>query len=177
MRALGLVLLGYVLLILTGALLRVLPFEVVAPSVPVIMATYLGVTARERMTGTTAAAIAIGYLGDVLGGVPLGLGAFTAGLCALLARLITLRLLVRGRGFLMGLTFALHLGAQLVGMAARASAGVSPGPLGGELVALGGSALLSAALAVPVLRLCRLVDARFARTRRDRDAVREGWLN
>lgn len=177
MRHLTLLVVGYALTIVVAALWRALPFEVVAPSVPVIVAVYLGVTARERLALTCAVAIAMGYLGDVLGGIPPGVGALGAGVCALAARLVTMRLLVRGRGFLFGLVLALHLGAQLIALAARVNAGTSPGPLGDEVVALLGSALASAAVSVPLVWLCRVVDARFARTARDRDAVREGWLN
>ena len=37
-------------------------------------------------------------------------------------------------------------------------------------------ALLSAVLAPLVFKVCRLIDARFARTEREREAAREGYL-
>jgi hypothetical protein len=177
MRLPGLVALGFLLTIAVGALWRALPFVVVAPSVPIVIATYLGVTARERLATATCGAIALGYLGDILGGVPLGLGALAAGIACVLSRAVTLRLLLRGRGFLMGLTFAMHLCLVAVSLVARAQRGVPMGAFGAELVAALGSALTSAALAVPLVVMCRALDARFARTQRERDAVREGWLN
>jgi hypothetical protein len=177
MRLIGLVLLGFLLTIAVGALWRALPFVVVAPSVPVVIATYLGVTARDRLAQATFGAVVLGYLGDVLGGVPLGLGSLAAGVACVLSRAVTLRLLLRGRGFLMGLTFAMHLCLVGVSLIARAQRGVPSGSFGAELVAALGSALASAALAVPLVWMCRSLDARFARTQRERDAVREGWLN
>jgi len=177
MRRVALVLLGYVLVVLLGPLWRITPFEVVVPNLALIMAAYLGITARESMAGATAAAVAIGYVSDLLGGSPIGLSMFLAGVGCIGARLVTARLLVRGRGFIFVLLASMSLVAAGLSYFLRAYHGAGRSPLANELLIALGCALVTGTLAVPVFRFCRMVDARFARTEREREAVREGFLN
>ncbi len=177
MRLVALTLLGYVLLVLLGPLWRVTPFEVVVPNLALIMAAYLGVTAREHLATPVAAAVIVGYLGDLLGGSPAGLTAFIAGLGCVTARLVTARLLVRGRGFIIILLASLTLAGAALSLGLRVYHQAASAPLWSELLIALGCALITGITAVPVFRLCRAVDARFARTEREREAVREGFLN
>jgi hypothetical protein len=177
MRRVALVLLGYSLLLVLGPLWRITPFEVVVPNLALIMAAYLGITARESIAAATLSAVSIGYLSDLLGGSPIGLGMFLAGVGAIGARLVTARLLVRGRGFIFVLLSAMSLVGAGLSYALRVYHGAGRSPLANEVLIALGCAVVTGTLAVPVFRLCRTVDARFARTEREREAVREGFLN
>jgi hypothetical protein len=156
---------------------RLAPFAVVVPNLAAVFAAYLGVTARGAIAGPMAAAIAIGYLADLLGGTPPGLMAFVAGALTPLSRAATTRLLVRGRGFVMVLCGAISLVSAALTLALRAYHGARVDGLAGELVTAIGCALITSVVAIPVFRLLRLIDARFARTQREREAVLEGHLN
>jgi hypothetical protein len=177
MRHLALIGIAYILLVLVGPVWRLTPFDVVVPNMAAIFAAYLGVTARATIAGPTAAAVTVGYLADLLGGTPPGLMAFAAGAMCPLARFATTRLLVRGRTFVLVLCGAATLVVGLLVLGLRAYHGARVGGLGGEAITTLGSALVTGAVAVPVFRLLRVVDARFARTEREREAVLEGYLN
>jgi cell shape-determining protein MreD len=177
MRRAALVLLGYLLLIVLGAAWRITPFEVTVPNLSLIMAAYFGITAREHIAGATLAAIVVGYLSDLVGGSPLGLSALIAGVGCMGARLVTARLLVRGRGFIFVLLSSMSLVAAGLSYGLRAYHGAGRAPLANEALIALGCAVVTGVLALPVFRLCRSVDARFARTEREREAVREGFLN
>jgi rod shape-determining protein MreD len=168
---------AYLTLLLAGPLWPVLPFEVAAPNLVAIFAAYLGITARGGVAGPTAAALAIGWLADLLGGSPRGLMALVAGVICVVARFATARLLVRGAPFVAGFCAGLALVGAVVVQLVRAAYGASRGPFASELVVAIGSAVLTGLVAPPLFRLCRLVDSRFARTEREREAVREGYLN
>jgi hypothetical protein len=177
MRYLTLTFTAYVLLVLLGPMWRLMPFDVIVPNLTVVFAVYLGVTARESLAAPTATAVTIGYLADLLGGSPAGLMAFIGGLACVVSRALTVRLLVRGRGFIMSLGAAVTLGAALLTLGLRGWYGAHVGGLADEAVVAIGCALLTGAVSAPVFRLCRSLDARFARTEREREAVREGYLN
>lgn len=177
MRHVALVLFAYALLVVLGPLWRITPFEVVTPNVAIIMATYFGITARNGIAGPTAAAVTTGYLADLLGGSPVGLYALVSGIACVGARVVTARLLVRGRAFIAGLIASITLVGAMLTLGLRAYHGAPVGNLVHELLVAIGCAIVTGALAVPIFRLARAVDARFARTERDREAVREGFLN
>jgi hypothetical protein len=177
MRNVSLALLGYVLCVLIGPLWRITPFEVVTPQIALIVAVYLGITARGGLAGATATAAMVGYFADLLGGSPIGLYAFVAGLTCVFARVVTLRLIVRGGVFVLGLCAALAFVGSLLAMALRAYHGAALGRFFDEALVSLGSAIVSGALAAPVFRMCRMVDGRFARTEREREGLREGLLN
>jgi rod shape-determining protein MreD len=177
MRVATHVLLAYLLLVLFGAVFRVLPFEVVAPNVAVVFAVYLGMTAPSGLYAAVLGGLAIGYLADLLTGSPRGLGALVAGLLGMGCRLLASRLLLRGRLFVAVFAFLASLAASLLALGARAYFGAGLGAWHREAIVAIGSAFLTALVAPPIFRLCRLVDARFARTQREREAVREGYLS
>jgi rod shape-determining protein MreD len=166
---------AFLLVVFFGAAWRVTPFDVVTPDVALLVALYLGASVRGQAWEVTVAALCIGYLADVVGGAPRGLSAFVLGASCLLARLVTARLLLRGTLFTVSfcLSFALTAAALTIGL--RAIFG-SLGRLAVEIPAALGSALVTALLAPLVFRFCRGIDARFARTAREREALREGYL-
>jgi rod shape-determining protein MreD len=176
MRVIAHILSAFFLVAFLGAAWRVTPFEVAAPDAALLVALYLGASVRGQAWEVTVAALVIGYLGDVVGGAPRGLGAFVVGATCLLARLATARLLVRGAIFTTVFCFVGALFAAALGYGLRAVFG-GGGELGRasvELPAAAVAALLTALFAPVVFRICRWVDARFARTAREREALREG---
>ena len=54
--------------------------------------------------------------------------------------------------------------------------GAEGAPVGSQAAVVFGSAALTGVVAPFVFRMCRAVDARFARTEREREALREGYL-
>jgi rod shape-determining protein MreD len=177
MRIVAQIAAAFLLVAIVSALWRVTPFEVVAPDLGVVFALYLGLTAsRSPLWEATAGAVAIGYVGDVLCGAPRGLGALVLGATCVLCRLLSGRLLVRGNLFVAGFTFAAALLATLGTVLVRLAFDAPLGLPANEALSALGSAAVTAILAPPTLRLCRSVDARFARTQREREALREGYL-
>jgi rod shape-determining protein MreD len=167
---------SFLLTVLLGALWRLTPFEMVVPNLPLLYALFLGASSRNPIWEATAAAIVIGYLADVVAGAPRGLGALVLGTICILTRLVSIRLLFRGWLLVAGLSFVAAAAAGLLTLGLCALAGAGVGPLPRELFIVGGSALATAFFSPLVFKLCRVVDARFARTQRERDAVREGYL-
>jgi len=177
MRVLAQTVAYFVVAVLVGALWRVTPFEVVAPDVALLFVLYFGVTAaRATLPEATFAAIVIGYLHDVLAGAPRGAGAIVLGAVCILCRLSTARLLVRGRLFVAGFAFVGSLAAALVGAFIRVTFDAPVGRFFPELVTAVEAAAVTAIFAPPILRLCRWIDAKLARTQREREALREGYL-
>ena len=176
MRVAAQVAVVYGLAVLLGAVWRILPFAVIAPAPAVVLAFYLGMRGGSSLAGATAGAVAAGYLLDVLAGAPPGLSSLVLGATTVLCRLASARLIVRGRLIIAASAFVVALAAALLGLAARAILGGPVGDLGLEASVAGGCALLTAIAAPALFRLFRLVDARFARTEREREAAREGYL-
>jgi rod shape-determining protein MreD len=168
---------AFALLILIGGTWRVLPFDIIAPTPALVVAVFLGASVRGRLWESTLAALLIGYLDDVLAGAPRGLAAFVLGTTCLLTRLATARLLVRGSVFISVFTFVAAITAAALTLAVRAAFGVPGPPLELEVMNVVGSSFLTALVAPPIFRLCRGIDARFARTEREREALREGFLS
>lgn len=177
MRVATHILTAYLLLVLFGAVWRVLPFEVVTPHLAAVFAVYLGMTAPSGLLSAVLGGLVIGYLADLLTGTPRGLNALVAGLLGMGCRLLAARLLLRGRLFIAVFSFVAALAAALLSLGARAYFGAGLGVWHREVQVALGSAFLTALVAPSVFRLCRLVDARFARTEREREAVREGYLS
>lgn len=176
MRSVAHIVAAFLLMVLLGALWRMTPFEVLVPDVALIFALYLGVSARSYLWDATAAVLMIGYLHDLLAGAPRGMSSLVLGVIAILCRIASTRLLLRGSLFVGVFTF---LGGVLSGvlvMGVRLYFGAGLGPVSRELMTCFGSALLTAVLAPLVFKICRVIDARFARTEREREAVREGYL-
>jgi rod shape-determining protein MreD len=170
------VVLAFVLVVLVGALWRLTPFEVAAPDVALLCALFLGASSRNPVAAATLGAIVIGYLADVVTGAPPGLGSLVLGAVCVLARMLSSRILFRGALPVAVLTFIAAGAAGLATWAIRAAGGLGVGPFAREIAAVLGSAVLTAFLSPLVFRVSRVVDARFARTERERAAVREGYL-
>ena len=176
MRLAAQVFLAYFLILITSVMWRLLPLPRAVPDLVALSAVYLGLSARERVAPATLAAVVMGYLADLLMGGPRGLLSATAGAVCLMGHFVQGRLIVRGRIFVAGFALVVGLAAGVVGMLLRTWLGMTAGSLGHELATLGASALLTGLCGPLVFRLCRMVDARFARTTREREAALEGLL-
>ncbi len=167
---------AYAMVLALCAVWRLGPLPRAMPDVVALFAVYLGLTARIQVAPSVLGAIIIGYLADLLLGTPRGVLALDAGLLCLFAHLVHRRLLVRGWVFTAGFTAFTAVVSGLVVMALRAYMGVGPGRFGDELALLAATAALTGVIGPFVFRLCRVVDARFARTQRDRMAALEGLI-
>jgi rod shape-determining protein MreD len=172
MRVAAQVFLAYALVLVVGCLWRLLPFERATPNLVALSALYLGLTARHRLAPSTLGAVVLGYLADLLMGTPRGVMALTAGILCIFGHVIHRRLIVRGFGVTLAVTFATGLVAGIVMLLLRAYGGLVPAGIEPGLLLY--NAVLTAAAGPVVFRLCRIIDARFARTYRERDATLEG---
>jgi rod shape-determining protein MreD len=172
------IIVAYAVMLVGGTVWRLLPFDVVAPAVPAVFAMYLGVTLRDRrLTGAVLGAVVIGYLSDLVFGTPRGLMAVVAGTLCLFCRLVAARLLVRGSLVVAVFSFVVSLLASGLIVAIRLYLGAAPTSAGREIWAAVGTAAVTAVVAPLIVGLCRGVDAMFARTEREREALREGFLS
>ncbi len=175
MRVVAHVFLGYGLMLVLGALWPYVPLPPrLAPDVLALVAMYLGLTARHRVAGPTLGAVILGYLGDLLVGSPRGVLALTSGLLCILGHLVHRSLLVRGPVAIVAISLFTGAVSGVLVLAVRAYLGVTSAGSGGQLGAIGGAALATAIAGPLIFKLCRLVDARLARTWRERDRVLEG---
>ena len=176
MRLTAQVFLAYALLLVLGVVWRVMPLSRAAPDLLALSAVYLGLTARDRVAPAMLAAVIIGYLADLLMGTPRGLLALSAGLVCLAGHLIQGRLLVRGWLFTSVFSFFTAVLTGLLVLTITAAGGMRIARFGDEVWVLFGSGILTGLFGPPVFQLCRRVDSRFARTRRERDAALEGLI-
>ncbi len=176
MRITAQVFLGYGLLLVLGAVWRLLPLHALLPDVVALFAAYLGLTARQRLAPSLAGAVLIGYFADLLVGSPVGLLATCSGILCAACHLVQGRLLVRGMAFTMVFAALASLGFGILVVAIRALAGILNGGWEEALADLWGTALLTGLLGPFVFRSCRFVDSRFARTPRERDAAATGVM-
>ncbi|HWM85251.1 MAG TPA: hypothetical protein VNO33_05420 [Kofleriaceae bacterium] len=176
MRLVAQVFLAYFMVLVMAALWRFLPIGRAIPDVVALSAVYLGLAARERLAPSMLAAVVMGYLADLLIGTPSGLLSTSAGVMCLLGHFVQGRLIVRGRLVTAGFALMIGLVSGAVLTALRAWHGLLSESLGSEIVTALLSALLTGLVGPLVFRLCRRVDARFARTRRERDAAAEGLI-
>jgi cell shape-determining protein MreD len=175
-RVVAQVFLAYGLVLVASALWRLLPLGRATPDLVALSAIYLGLTARARVAPAVLGAVIVGYLADLLFGLPRGLLASTAGVVCLLGHLVQGRLIVRGRLFTLIFSVLVGLAAGLVALALRAASGMAGSDVGDAIGGLLLSALLSGLVGPLFFRLSRQVDARFARTQRERDAALEGLI-
>lgn len=178
MRSAALVLIGYAVMLVLGVVWPVLPLgplHETPPAVAALTAGYLGLTARRGIAGAVGASVIIGYLADLLGGLPPGLLALVAGLTCLLGHLVQRRILVRGWA-VVGFAGAVGLTASFLTFLVRLAGGV---PIAGmrELAMPALVALTTGLLGPLLLRLYRRVDAAFARTHREREHALEGLVS
>ena len=168
--------LGYFMVLAMGVLWRLGPLDRAIPDVVALCAIYLGLAARERVAPSMLAAVVIGYLADLLLGGPLGLLSIGAGVMCLVGHFVQGRLIVRGLLFTAGFAVVVGLVSALVLLALRAFHGLVGAGVGSQFVTILLSALTTGLAGPIVFRLCRQVDARFARTQRERDAALEGLI-
>ncbi|MEM9492197.1 MAG: hypothetical protein AAGC55_23825 [Myxococcota bacterium] len=173
MRVAAHVLLAYALVVVVGAVWRLVPLGRLAPDVIALSAVYLGLTARHRLAQATLGAVVLGYLGDLLLGGPLGLLSLSAGLICILGQLVHQRLLVRGVVVTVGVSFMTGLISGLLGLGLRAYAGLLPDGVGLDLDVIAGCAVITGLMGPLVFRIFRSLDARFVRTYRERDALQQ----
>ena len=174
MRYAAQVFLGYFMVLVMGVLWRLGPLDRAIPDVVALCAIYLGLAARERVAPAVFAAVVIGYLADLLLGGPRGLLSLGAGAMCVVGHFVQGRLIVRGLVFTAGFAAVVGLVSGLVLLALRGAHGLVGEGLGSQLVTILLSALTTGLAGPIVFRLCRQVDARFARTQRERDAALEG---
>jgi cell shape-determining protein MreD len=177
MRTATLVLVAYFLSTAISAAWRLLPVEMVRDALPhigALTATYLGLHARSRIAPALAGSVVLGYLIDLVSGVPVGFGALTLVLSGLIAVGIQRRILVRGLGMTVGFCGFVGLFAAALGWIIRFVYGVPRAELATEVAHLATAALATAIVGPSVWRLFRRIEAAFARTHRERDAALEG---
>jgi len=167
---------AYVVVLLLSAVWRLGPLPRAMPDAVALFGVYLGLTARVQVAPSVLGAIVIGYLADLLIGTPRGVLALDAGLLCLFAHLVHQRLLVRGWIYTSVFCAIIAVLSGVILMAIRAYMGVGPGSLSEEVWVLAASALLTGLAGPLVFRMCRVIDARFARTQRDRLAALEGLI-
>jgi rod shape-determining protein MreD len=176
-RTASLVLVAYALCTIVTAAWRLLPFETARDAMPhigALTATYLGLNARTRVAPALAGSVVLGYLIDLVSGVPVGFGALTLALSGLIAVGVQRRIFVRG--LTMTIAFCGFVGflAAALGWMIRVAYEVPRAEFGTELAHLIKGSLATAIIGPMVWRLFRRVDAAFARTHRERDAALEG---
>lgn len=176
MRTATFVLVAYVLCIVVGALWRLLPGPLAAavPDLGALTAAYLGLTVRRNITHALAGSIAVGYLRDVITGAPTGFFTLVLAITCLIARAVQQRLYVRGAAMTMAFSGFIAVASAVIAMAVRSGFHI-PGPALSVAISDLARTATATALAGPVLwGLFRRIDAAYARTHRDRDAVLEG---
>lgn len=155
MRVAAQVLVFYVLLVVVGGTWRMLPTAGLAPDIAALAAVYLGLTGQRSVAGSTAGAIAVGYLADVLFGAPRGSFAFAAGVMCLFCHVIGRRILIGGWVSAALITVCAAILGDIVVVLARGLPSQS-------IIELALGAVITAALGPLVFRLCRFVDARIS---------------
>jgi len=177
MRTATLVLVAYGLLLVLGAVWRILPLGPLADAVPdlaAITAGYLGLSSRRGIAPAVAGGVIVGYLADLLIGAPPGLGALACGIITILGHLVQRRILVRGWAVTVGFCGFTGAVAALLVIALRALHDQPLARPSTEIFHLIATAAATAAAGPLVLRLLRRVDATFARTHREREHALEG---
>lgn len=176
MRIAAQIVTAYLILLVFAAVWRLLPLSTFTPDIVVLFGAYLGLSAREELAPAVLGSVIIGYLADLLMGTPVGLSSFAAGLVCVVCHLIQGRLLVRGVVFTVVFSALTALAAGLLVVVVRAGSGLLPVGIGSELGTLLVTALITGLLGPFVFQACRQVDARFSKTRRQRDAAATGFM-
>jgi rod shape-determining protein MreD len=173
-RVLVFTLLGFVLVTLFGPVQQLLRMDLVVFDVPLVIVLYLAMSGRGSGLGQARfsltdsgvdwtgglVAVTLGYVSDVLGGGVKGLHCFTLVVVFLLAHRAARKVYLAGALPVVVVTFFASVVASFLGLGIRWIGDVSPTP--GSLMVVLAQALLTAAVAPPMLRLCRLIDARLA---------------
>jgi rod shape-determining protein MreD len=175
MRVVVHVFFGFLLVVMLGAFWHSFSLGKAVPDVVAVVSVYLGLTARERSSPSMAGALVLGYVADLVLGTPKGLLAFSACSVCLLGHLVQGRLLVRGVPFTALFTACVAFVSGLIMLAVRARMGPALSA-SDEIWTLFRCALVTGLLGPIIFWVCRSIDARLARTRRERDLVLEGFV-
>ncbi len=147
----------------------------IAPVPVAVVAFYVGVTSRDRLARAVLAALVLGYVADVLAGSPDGLFALSAGLLCVVGHIVSGRY-VLGKALTTAIaSWVVALLYLLFALAIGRLAGLSDAyqlTLNVRVLLLSG---FGTAVIGPVqFFIHRRIDARLARTVRERDAALEG---
>jgi cell shape-determining protein MreD len=175
-RTASLVLAAYVMCVVVAASWRLLgdTLHDAVPDVGALTAAYLGLTARRQIAPAVLGSVVLGYLVDLISGLPPGLIALVLGMTGLVARAAQQRILVRGTAMTIAFSAFVAAVAQLLGLAVRVANHIPHATVQVELAHLVLVTLATAAVGPLVWRAFRRIDAAYARTHRERDATLEG---
>ena len=169
-RVLVFSLLGFVLVTLLGPLQGLLGMEMVVVDAPLVIVLYLAMAGRGSGLGGMRysftgggidwtgglVGVMLGYVTDVLGGGIKGLHCLTLVLVFLLAQRAARKVYLAGAMPIMLVTLVASLFSSLVGLGVRWFVGLRPTL--GSLTVVVAQALLCAAVAPLLMRLCRTLD-------------------
>jgi rod shape-determining protein MreD len=174
-RTATIVLVAYLICVVVAGCWRLLPWIGDAiPDLGALTAAYLGLTARRQVSPAIGGALVLGYLIDLISGVPPGMAALVLALTTLVARAVQQRILVRGAAISIAFSGFVALVAGVVALFVRALFRMPAAAFSIELRHLVGVTLATAVIGPLVWRTFRRIDAAFARTHRERDAALEG---
>jgi rod shape-determining protein MreD len=143
-RALGFGAVGYLLLILTSSLQALAPFHLQTPEVMLLLVLYLGLQPAGSVAQHVAVAVPLGYLADLFAGSPNGLESLSLGICMVLTRAASSRLIVTSTW-------------QIMAVAALATAGHALLLIGLSSTMYGGGAWAELHILVPTVVTTALV--------------------
>ena len=178
MRTATLVLVAYVMCIVVAAIWRHMPLAAAdaIPNVGALTAAYLGHTARTVRAPSTAGAVVVGYLIDIISGTPAGLTSLVLALTTGIARATQQRIFVRGLAMTIGFSAFVAIVCALISLVVRALFGIPRADLAIEMQHLAFVTMATAVVGPLVWRVFRRIDAAYARTHRERDAALEGLV-
>lgn len=177
MRTATIVIAAYLLGVVLAVAWYHLPFAIVRDAVPdlgALTAAYLGLTARRTVAPAVGGSVVLGYLIDLISGAPAGVMALVLGLTGLVARTVQQRILVRGATMTIAFSAFVAIVSGVLALLVRVVYHVPRSSLGIELQHIGVVTVATALLGPLVWRMCRRIDAAFARTHREREAALEG---
>lgn len=171
LRSLAIVALGFVLLLLQSMVGSVVSLHPFSPHLLLPIVLYVGVAPDVHLVRGAIVSFVLGYLLDLFTGNLMSLQTFICVATYVLARGAGLRLLLRGPGFQIALTFVVALLAAGTSVALRAIFSVAaPFPAGSAAdtaVALTAPAISTALLSPFVFAAVQRVDQDFGRRREE----------
>jgi rod shape-determining protein MreD len=158
MRSAATLALAFMLLLLQSMVLEFAPVHMAAPSLGLLVVLHVGFSSKWSISSAAIVGFCTGYLFDLVSGAPRGTHAFVFTGMALVARLLSTRLAVRGFVLKAATSFVASLVAALLIVVLRAL--VSPEGGYGGLRLAPFEALLTAIFAPLVLWLLERLDGR-----------------
>ncbi|MFW6031225.1 MAG: hypothetical protein ACOC9T_01425 [Myxococcota bacterium] len=171
MRSVGLVGLGFGLLVLQSTLATLISWHPLEPNLLLPIVIFLGVSPNVRIARGAAISFALGYLLDLFCGNLMSLQTFVMVATFMLARGAGLRLVLRGPVFQVVLTFVVGVLTSGAVLALRAIFEERPpfpaGTAGGTLLSIVGPAFVTAVAAPVIFLAARRIDSRTVRRREE----------